>query len=321
MVGHQKVLNTLKAAIENDNVGHAYIFEGPEGIGRRETALSFAAMLMCQSQNFPCGECKSCQLFEQGSNPDFLEVYTEDKSIGVEDTRELLKGLIIKPLYSKYKVIIINDMDRMTVQAQNALLKSLEEPPYYVVFILTIKSAAAVTPTILSRCQRILFNKLTNEEVFKILETKYGKKNTDWDFIVSYADGIIGTAMDLIDSPDTIQLRTDILAAISAVVSNKNTDLFQIFEVFEKNSDRIEYILSVILLYFRDILIYNMTENFTLLINSDKKDIIIKNADMSYSRLIKCIETVWDTQRSLKNNANFQLSIDVMLMKIKEQSL
>jgi DNA polymerase-3 subunit delta' len=276
---------------------------------------------MCQSENFPCGECKSCQLFEQGSNPDFQEIYSEDKSISVEDTRELLKGLVIRPLYSKYKVIIINDMDRMTIQAQNALLKSLEEPPHYVVFILTARSAAAITPTILSRCQRILFDKLSNDEILGILELKYGKKNTDWDFIVSYADGVIGTALDLIDSPDTIQLRADILEAISQLISTNNTDLFQIYNIFEKNSDKVEYILSVILLYFRDILIYNMTDNFTLLINSDKKDMIIKNAGMSYSSLIKCIQTVWDTQRSLKSNVNFQLAIDVMLMKIKEESL
>lgn len=321
MSGHQKVLNTLKAAIEKDNVGHAYIFEGPDGIGKRETARSFAAMLLCGSELFPCGECKSCQLFEQGSNPDFMEIYTGDKSIGVEDTRDLLKSLIIKPLYSKYKVIIINDMDKMTIQAQNALLKSLEEPPYYVVFILTVSSAAAVAPTILSRCQRILFDKLSYEEMLRIIKSRHLETDGNLEFIVSYADGVIGTALELLDSPDTIRLRDDIIETVSEAMLSKDADIFKIYEVFEKNSDRADYILSVLLLYFRDILIYKMTENFALLINSDKKDIIIKNTGISFSGLIKCIKTIWDTQRSLKSNVNFQLAIDVMLLKIKDISL
>lgn len=318
MLGHQRVLSNLIEAVKNDSVSHAYIFEGPDGIGRRETALSFSAVLMCGQPYAPCGKCKSCELFKENSNPDFQEIYFEDKSIGVEEVRAVLKGLVIKPLYSNYKVILINDADNMTVQAQNALLKSLEEPPAYVVFILTVQSSAAMAQTIRSRCQRILFRKLSQENIFEILENRYGQRKPQWDFIVSYADGIIGTALDLIDSPQFIEIRDELLYRISNLISSEDTDIFKLYEIFEKNNDRIDYVLRVILLFFRDILVYNQTGSYTILINADKKDIINKNENLPTSRLLRCIQAVWSAKKGIDANANFQLAIEVMLMKIKE---
>ena len=318
MLGHRKILASLQETIKNDNVGHAYIFEGPDGIGRRETALSFVAMLMCEREQAPCGECKSCRLFTEGSNPDFQELYFHDKSISVDDVRNALKGLVIRPLYSRYKVIIINDADGMTVQAQNALLKSLEEPPPYMVFILTVQSGAAVTPTIRSRCQRVLFDKLSSQEIIGILEQKYGKRNPEWDFIVSYSDGVIGTALELVESPGYMELRDQVLTSVNELLETNNGDVFKIYELFEKNNDKIEFILRIMLLFFRDIIIYKQTSNYNILINSDKKDMIIEDAHLKLSGLLKCANAVWDAKKGLEYNANFQLVIEVMLMKIRD---
>lgn len=318
MQGHQKILSTLRAAIQKDNVSHAYIFEGPDGVGKRDTALKFASMLMCQADDFPCGQCKSCQLYKEASNPDFQEIVQKEKSISVEEIRNMLKGLVIRPLYSQYKVIVINDADAMTIQAQNALLKSLEEPPSYVVFVLTVQSSAAVAQTIRSRCQRILFNRLPYEDIIELLESNYGPRKPDWDFIASYADGVAGTALELAASPNSLELRDEVLDFVARLVSLDDVDLFRFYETFEKNNDRVDYVLHIILLYFRDLLIYKETQDTSLLINSDKKDIIIRNAGLSFTHVIKCIQAVWDTRRGLDNNANFQLAIEVMLMKIQQ---
>ncbi len=318
MLGHRKILASLQETIKKDNVGHAYIFEGPDGVGRRETALSFAAMLMCEREHLACGECKSCQLFSEGSNPDFQEIYSAEKSISVDDIRNVLKGLVIRPLYSKYKIIIINDADSMTVQAQNALLKSLEEPPSYVVFILTVQSGAAVTPTVRSRCQRVLFNRLVKEEIMAVLEARHGRRKPEWDFIVSYSDGVIGTALELVESPEYLELRDEVLHIVNRLIKEKDGDVFKIYELFEKNNDKIDFILRIMLLFFRDIIIYNQTANYNILINSDKKDMIIDNAGLKLTGLLKCINAVWSAKRGLEYNANFQLAIEVMLMKIKD---
>lgn len=319
MLGHQKVLDTLQAAIKSDNISHAYIFEGANGIGKRETALAFSSMLMCEADDAPCGRCKACQLFQQGSHPDFQEIYLdEDKSISVEEIRKVLKGIIIRPLYSKYKVFVINNADNMTIQAQNALLKSLEEPPGYVVFILTVQSGAAMTPTIRSRCQKIFFNKLSHEELMGILKAKYGAIKPEWDFIVSYADGVIGTAIGLIDLPEYLEIREVVIDQVMQLLESEETDLFILYELFEKYDDRIDFILRVILMFFRDIVVYNQTGNFNMLINSDKKDMIIKNAGINLSSMMKSIHAIWSAKKSLEVNANFQLTIEVMLMRIQQ---
>jgi DNA polymerase-3 subunit delta' len=319
MLGHQRVLNTLQTAIKSNNISHAYIFEGAKGIGKRETALAFSSMLMCEADETPCGRCKTCQLLQQSSHPDFQEIYLdEDKSISVEDIRNLLKGIIIKPLYSKYKVFVINNADNMTVQAQNALLKSLEEPPGYIVFILTVQSGTAMTPTIRSRCQRIFFNKLSYDELKGILKAKYGVVKPEWDFIASYADGVIGTAIDLVDSPEYLEIRDDIIEQVMQLLQSQDTDVYILYELFEKYDDKIDYILRVILIFLRDIIVYNQTGNFSILINSDKKDMIVKNACINLSSLIKSIRAIWSAKKSLEVNANFQLTVEVMLMKIQQ---
>ncbi len=318
MLGHKKILEGLQKTMETNNVSHAYIFEGPDGIGKRETALSFASMLLCEKGLGHCGLCQSCRLFAEGSNPDFQEIYLEDKSIAVDEIRNILKGLVIKPLYSRYKVIIINDADSMTVQAQNALLKSLEEPPRYVVFILTVQSSASVTQTVRSRCRRILFHKLSDEEILCILREKYGDRRSEWEFIISYADGVVGTALELAQSPDYLDTRNEIMHSVNQLLVSEKGDVFKTYELFEKNSDKIEFILKIMLLFFRDIIIYNQTLNYNILINSDKKDMIIENANLKLSRLLKCVAAVWSAKRGLEYNANFQLAIEVMLMKIKD---
>ncbi|PYG89191.1 DNA polymerase-3 subunit delta' [Ruminiclostridium sufflavum DSM 19573] len=321
MLGHQKVLKTLRAAIKNNNVSHAYIFEGANGIGKRETALAFSSVLMCEAEDGPCGKCKACLLFQQGSHPDFQEIYAEDdKSISVENIRNLLKGLVIRPLYSEYKIFLINNADKMTVQAQNALLKSLEEPPPYVVFILAVQSSAAMTPTIRSRCRRIFFNKLTYEEIMGILKEKYGNSKPEWDFIVPYSDGVIGTAIGLLDSPHYLEIRDEVLDKVVQLLNSQDLDLFSLYGLFEKNDDKIDFILRVMLLFFRDMLVYRQTGDFRILINSDKKDMIIKNTGIKVSGIMKCISAVWSAKKSLEVNANFQLAIEVMLMKIQQNS-
>jgi DNA polymerase-3 subunit delta' len=274
-------------------------------------------MLFCESEMFPCGECKPCQLFSESSNPDFQELFFEGKSISVEEIREILKTIVIKPVYSKYKVILINDADEMTLQAQNALLKSLEEPPEYLIFILTVKSSTAIAQTIRSRCQRILFPKLSDDEIKYILKSKYGERIVNKDFVVSYSDGVIGTAIKMAESGSSFELRDSVIESVSKLLAGSKNDVFRIYELFEQNESNIDFIMQIMLLYFRDLLIYSKTRNSSLLINSDKKDMIISDADIGFTEIMNSINSVWDACKSLDYNVNYQLSIETLLMKIQ----
>ena len=198
IIGQNEVLDNLKNALAEERVSHAYIFTGPEGIGKRTIAKSFAEALLCENSTvlLPCGSCQACLLFQGGTNPDFRRVKIEGASIGVDEIRGIQSDVNIKPLYSKRKVYIIEDADKMTVQAQNSLLKTLEEPPAYAVIVLTTSNYKALLETVRSRAQRIDFKKNTPDEVKKAVEKKYGRNpSKNIEFAINYADGIIGTAI------------------------------------------------------------------------------------------------------------------------------
>ena len=135
---------------------------------------------------------------------------------------------------------------------------------------------------------------------------------------MSYADGVIGTAIALVDLPEYLEIRDIVLGQVMQLLESQDTDVYILYELFEKYDDRIDFILRVILMFFRDIVVYNQTGNFNMLINSDKKDMIIKYAGVNLSSMMKSIRAIWSAKKSLEVNANFQLTIEVMLMKIQQ---
>ena len=155
IVGHGQIIEHFQNAIKMDKISHAYILAGEKGSGKRTIATAFAQTLQCeQGQTDACGICHACKQAESRNHPDIIYVtHEKPNSIGVEEIREQLVGdVLIKPYSSKYKVYIVNDADKMTVQAQNALLKTIEEPPSYAVILLLAGNVSSMLPTILSRC-------------------------------------------------------------------------------------------------------------------------------------------------------------------------
>lgn len=324
IIGQKEITVSLENSLSRGKIGHAYIFSGPKGIGKKTVARIFAGLLLCSKGNSSqsCGQCLSCQLFESGSNPDFHEVNPDSGSIGVDEIREVIGDIGIRPMYSNRKVLLIADAGRMTAQAQNSLLKTLEEPPSYGVIILTASNYGALLETIRSRTIRLNFRKNSYREVRSLLEAKFGSDIQALDFIASYSDGVIGTALKLADSEEFIELREKIAAIPTGLNNSGLKAVFEYYPFFEANKDNAEVILDMLLLLYRDMLVCKNSGNENILINSDKKDIIFNNAAVfSENRLIKSIEAIEETRRNLKYNANYQLSMEVMLMKLQEEEV
>jgi len=322
IVGQREVVDSLNNLLRNDRVGHAYIFCGLRGIGKRTVAQALAGMLLCEERGAAgaCGKCLSCRMFENGSNPDFITIDPEGDSIGIDNIRDLQSDIYIKPMYSSRKVYLVIDADRMTPQAQNCLLKTLEEPPGYAVFILTVSNYEAMLETIHSRTTRYNFRKNTNSEVMEYIGSRFGNSLKGIDFIVSYADGIIGTAHRLAESDRFISLREKTIEIILRLMKSGTEDVFEIYAFFDENKDEIDAILDIMLLFFRDLLVAGRTGIQNILINSDKKDIIIDNASRYDSTgIIRVIDVIGKARREIKHNANFQLVVEVMLMKVQEE--
>lgn len=321
IIGQDDIKRVLINSIENDRVNHAYIFDGVRGIGKRSVARLFAGMLSCTS--FPggrvCEKCTPCQMYRAGTLPDFREVSVSGLNIGIDEIRSIQSDIIIRPMYSNRKVYLIPDAERMTVQAQNCLLKTLEEPPPYGVIILTTSNYESLIETVRSRSLKLTFKKNSHEEVCEALRKGAAIEDSTIDFIASYADGVIGSALELAHSEEFIELRE---ATVDKICDLFNCDLIEAFEMcdfFLENKDSINRILDVMISMYRDMLIARSTGKENMLINSDKRDIILKNMSrFSILKLINSIDVIELTRRNIKQNANYQLSIEVMLMKLQE---
>ncbi len=321
MVGQKEIVAALKGLVDNDRVAHAYIFSGPKGIGKRTAAGIFSSLLLCENptRGEACGSCMPCNLLSAGSNPDFYVIDTENSSISVDEIRKLQEDTIVRPMYSRYKVYLIAEADKMTVQAQNCLLKTLEEPHEYVVIILTVSNFSSLLETIRSRTVRYSFRKNTPQEVKAFLEARYGGGLRSIDFVTSYSDGNVGAAIEMINSEEFFNLREKAVELAFRLKDARLLDVFDAYHFFEEGKGSIDMILDIMLLLYRDLLIAKKAQKENILINSDKKDIILNNAgQFSTAKLIKNIEIIEYTRKNIKQNANYQLSIEVMLMKLQE---
>jgi len=261
-------------------------------------------------------------LYRAGSNPDFKRISTENATIGVDEIRDMQHDITIRPMYSKRKVYIIEDADKMTVQAQNCLLKTLEEPPEYVVIILTVSNYDALLETIRSRVIRYSFKKNTYEEVCSAIDGIFKGKETNKAFAVSFADGVIGTALELAGEGTIQELRDKTFSLLEKMHNMKLYEIFGQYSFFEENKEDIDAILTIMSMYYRDIMVQKETRSEKMLINSDKKDIINRSAPVfSVNSLLKNIGTIEGARRDIKQNANYQLSIEHMLIKLQEEPI
>jgi len=322
IVGQNEVVNSLKNILKEHSTRHAYIFAGPEGIGKRLVAKVFASALLCIDSDSleACGECQLCRLFQSGTNPDFYVLETEGTSISVDDIRKMQQDISIRPMYSEKKVYLIAEADKMTVQAQNCLLKTLEEPPEYAVIILTAVNINNLLETIRSRCILYNFRKNTDEEIRQCIKKVKGHELSGIDFIVSYADGIPGKAIRMIESEDFLSVRDKVIEIVLKLRDSNLAEIFDVYGFFEDNKDNVDSILDIMLMFYRDLLIVKKVGKENILINSDKKDIILKNAKRyEINKLIKNVNAIEEARKNIKQNANYQLVIEVMLMKLQEE--
>ena len=318
IIGQESIKKSLMSALKKNNISHAYIFNGESGLGKRTMANIFSKKILCENKEVNKCECKSCLLFENGTNPDFFALKPDGSSISVEQIRDMNKDVIVKPLYNKKKVFVIHDAEKMTIQAQNALLKTLEEPPEYVVIILITNNLNMLLETIQSRAIKYNFKKNSNAQIKSYIKKMYGDDVENIDFLVTYSNGKIGSVDDIIKSDEIIEIREKIINCVINLKKMKRTEIIEISDFFIENKDNIEGILNIMMMLYRDLLILKETDDVVLLTNIDKKDILIsKKNEFSCNELIKNIDVVTQSIEYAKRNTNFTLLIEVMLQRLQ----
>jgi len=319
IVGQSVLVDRLKRIMQNQLIGHAYLFVGPEGIGKKTVSNIFARGLLCKSQgNRPCDLCRSCKQFNTGNHPDIYRVTRGSRlSIGVEQIRKMLEDTQLKPYESGRKIYIIEDAHTMTVQAQNALLKTLEEPPGFTTIMLLADRSQGLLPTVLSRCQVFRMQKLTKKEVCSILVSNLDLSEEKAMLFASLSDGIPGRGLQLAGSKEFNDMREEVFKFLSEFSRLDDMGKMQYKDLFTKYRDNIDVVMDIMVLWFRDILVYKEVHNNHLIINLDKLALLKGQASIfTVKRVRSIIEKIEQSRRMLKGNANYQMTIENLLLAL-----
>ena len=322
IIGHEQIIEHLQNAIRLNKVSHAYILDGEEGSGKMLLASAFAQTLQCeQGGTEPCGKCHSCIQAESRNQPDIIRVMHEKPgSIGVDDIRDqLCSDILIRPYSSPWKIYIVDEAEKMTVQAQNALLKTIEEPPAYGIVLLLTENSEAFLPTILSRCVTLKLRPVKDEQIRKYLMEELHVPDYQAEVCTAFARGNVGKAKRLAESDHFQELKDQVVHLLRHL---NDMEIYEITDAVRRAGEYkadIEDYLDLMALWYRDVLLFKATRQIDSLIFSDEINYISAQASKSsYEGLEHILNALEKAKTRLKANVSFELTIELLMLTIKE---
>ena len=324
IIGQEIVVSHLQNALRTGGVSHAYILNGAKGSGRHMIARSISATLLCENPRQegdriePCGECLSCIQTAAGSNPDLITLEREkENSIGVGDIRRMRADVQIKPYSAEHKIYIIPDAEKMTPAAQNALLKTLEEPPSYAVILLLADGTGSFLPTIMSRCITLPLRPVPEKAVEDCLKERFGAKEDRARLCARFSGGSIGRAALLLENENFANLREKTILLLQKIEKTNAAQLAS-FAKETVTEEETRDLIDLILTWNRDLLVCRSTHSTENLIFTDEVQYIIEAAQTtSWQGLQAAAEAVFRARRRLFSNVNAELTLQMMLLEIR----
>lgn len=345
ILGQNHIRKHFENAIKMGKISHAYIINGEEGTGKMTLAVEFAKALQCVENNpefygdnhlqfdfgmedtkkeitgRACGECRSCKQTDSKNQPDIKYVTYEKSGIGVDEIREQINDDIeIKPYSSRYKIYIVDDSEKMTVQAQNALLKTIEEPPEYAIIILLTTNADMFLPTILSRCVLLNIRPVKEETIKNQLMTEYGIDSYQAGVAAVFSGGNPGKAVKLATSEDFKELKKHVTGMLISLERGGMDVISNCIKEASSYKKQMTDYFSLMRSWFRDVLLYKVTRDMDRLIFQDDCKLIEEMSEkMEYFDLNMILKSIDFAENRIKSNVNFDVTMEVLLLTIKER--
>ena len=323
VVGHRDVIQYLQNAVAENRVSQAYIVNGERGTGKKMLAKLFAMALLCEEHGpEPCNKCHSCVQAESNNHPDIIWVTHEKPgSIGVDDVRTQINNTVaIKPYQGPYKVYIIPEADIMTVQAQNALLKTIEEPPEYAVILLLTNNIGGLLPTIQSRCVRLDLKVVDDGLVKKYLMEHLHVPDYQAEIDASFAQGSIGRAKEAATSQEFAEMTQNALRILKYANTMEVYELSDAIKSLSEDKQNINDYLDIFQFWFRDVLMFKATQEIDNLVFKQEINFIREQAKQrSYENLENILDSIQKTKVRLKANVNFDLAFELLFLTIREK--
>lgn len=329
IIGQEQIKEHLQNALRQNKVNHAYILNGERNSGKEFIAKVFAAALQCENPDMssglwePCGKCHSCKQMEGKNQPDVIYVSHEKPgSIGVEDIRGQINGTVaIKPYSSPKKIYIMNEGEKMTVQAQNALLKTLEEPPEYTVILILTTNVESLLPTILSRCVVLNMKPAKDAEVKRFLMEAMQIPDYKANICTAFARGNIGKAKLLASSEDFDRVKEEAVTLLKYINDMEISEIVTAIKKINEYKLDINDYFDILSIWYRDVLLFKATHDVNHLIFKEEIQYIRKVADRStYEGIEIIIKALDKSKQRLSANVNFDLTMELLLLTIKENS-
>lgn len=321
IVGHEQIILHMQNAIRQKKISHAYLLCGESGSGKRLVAEAFAKAVLCEEGGIEaCGKCKSCKQAESGNHPDIRVVVREKATLGVKEIREQVTADVrIKPYSSEYKIYLIDEAETLTEEAQNALLKTIEEPPEYAVFLLTVSRQELLLPTVLSRCVLLPFYPVATGKIKQFLMEKKGVPDYLADSAAAFSGGLVGRAVRYAESEAFTEQREEVLHLVKYVDEMTMAEVMENVKLFAAKKDVATEYLDMILLWYRDVLMYKATKDMNTLLFRDEPEAVAAQAGKrSFENLQGIVEALEQVKQRLKSNVNFETALELLLLYMKE---
>lgn len=322
IIGQEQIKEHLQNALASKKISHAYIINGEKSSGKEYIARVFAMALQCEKGGTePCQECHSCKQALSGNQPDIIRLsHEKPNTISVDDIRKQINGdVAIKPYSSPYKIYIVNEAEKMNIAAQNALLKTLEEPPEYAVILLLTANLNALLPTILSRCVVLNMKPVADDKVRRFLMEELQVPDYKADVCVAFARGNVGKAKALASSEEFENVKNEALSLVKYI---KDMELHEIMDAIKKIGEyklEINDYFDIMAIWYRDVLLFKATKDVNHLVFREELTAIRKCAQRSSYEGIENIVKALDTAKHrLDANVNFELVMELLLLTIQE---
>ena len=292
--------------LSSEKVSHAYIFSGESGVGKFTLAKSFARMILNEEKTM------RIEAIDEYENPDLIIL---DGKLSKSQIDDMILESLSLPFEAKNKIYIINHFDNMSVEGQNAILKTLEEPPEHLIIILVTSNISKLLPTIISRSRVLSINSVRASDLRSFVESKGFKSQAE--LISNISNGSIKEVTNYLENPELLNKRRDIINSTINVLRGGVSQGMKAYPFFEEAREEISFVLQVLELLIRDILIYSRTNEEKFILNIDYKYEIV-SLNMDSKAALSALYTVLDARESLEQNVNFRIAIESMLIKLGE---
>lgn len=313
--GQSEAINIIKKTIENNRIPQSFLFYGPPGVGKYLTALTFAKVINCSNLRLEaCHRCINCRRISNSNHPDVIIINSDGKktSIKIDDIRKLQSNINLKCYEAERKICIIRDAEKMTPEAENSLLKSLEDPPLGTLIILVVANLENIFPTIISRSQIVRFKPLSNEIIKQIVTEKINFNSKELDYFVGLSEGSLEKIFNFFNKNLLRQRRK-----LIHLMGEKKKELMFYIPKYDSRQDAVN-ILDIMVSWYKDMFLIK-TGAEKLIINKDKLQTLYKNSDnIELDKIVRIIESIIETKKDIVNNANIKLAIQNNMLKICE---